>query len=69
MTALMNAIWKLRIWKDTNGQDLTEYALLLGFLAFASGATVPDIAAAVSNVLSKVVNVLASNGFTTAPGA
>jgi pilus assembly protein Flp/PilA len=68
MTALLNASWRLRIWKDTYGQDLTEYALLAGFLAAASGATVPDIAASVSTVLSKVVNALGSTGFTTAPG-
>jgi hypothetical protein len=43
MTALLNAILKLKIWKDTHGQDLTEYALLGGFLAAASGAVLPNI--------------------------
>jgi Flp pilus assembly pilin Flp len=68
MTALLNAICKLRIWKDAHGQDLIEYALFSGFLAAASGAVLPDISASISTVLSKVVDVLASTGFVTAPG-
>jgi Flp pilus assembly pilin Flp len=68
MTALLRASWKLKIWKDTYGQDLTEYALFCGFLAAASGAVLPDITTSISTVLSKVVDVLASTGFTTAPG-
>jgi Flp pilus assembly pilin Flp len=68
MTALLKASWQLRIWKDTYGQDLIEYALFSGFLAAASGAVLPDIATSISTVLSKVVDVLASTGFSTAPG-
>ncbi len=68
MTALLIASWKLRIWTDSHGQDLTEYALFSGFLAAASAAVLPDIATSISTVLSKVVDVMASTGFTTAPG-
>jgi len=69
MTAILNTSLKLKIWKDNHGQDLMEYALLAGFLAAASGATLPDLAAGISNVLSKVILTLAANGGTTAPGA
>jgi pilus assembly protein Flp/PilA len=68
MTALFKASGKLTIWKDTYGQDLVEYALFSGFLAAASGAVLPDIATSISVVLSKVVDMLASTGFSTAPG-
>jgi hypothetical protein len=68
MTALLNAVWKLRIWKDTHAQDLTEYALFSGFLAAAGGAVLPDITTSLSTVLSKVVDVLGSTGFTVSPG-
>jgi Flp pilus assembly pilin Flp len=68
MTALLNASLKLKIWKDTHGQDLTEYALLAGFLAAASGAVLPDISTSISTVLSKVVDALGQNGTTSAPG-
>jgi Flp pilus assembly pilin Flp len=68
MTALLNATLKLKIWKDTRGQDLTEYALLAGFLAAASGAVLPNISSSVSTVMSSVVAMLAANGTPTSPG-
>jgi Flp pilus assembly pilin Flp len=68
MTKLINTSLRLKIWKDNHGQDLMEYALMAGFLAAASGFTLPDVAASISTVLSKVVSVLATDG-TTAPGA
>jgi pilus assembly protein Flp/PilA len=68
MTALLNATLKLKIWKDTNGQDLIEYALMCGFLAAASGAVLPNISASLSSVMSSVVAVLGPNGTPSAPG-
>jgi pilus assembly protein Flp/PilA len=67
MTALLNASWKLKIWRDTRGQDLMEYALLAGFLAAASGAVLPNISTSISTVMSTVVSMLGT-GPTTAPG-
>ena len=32
MTKIIDASLKLKIWKDTQGQDLMEYALMAGFL-------------------------------------
>lgn len=69
MTKLLNTILKLKIWKDTHGQDLTEYALMAGFLAAASGFTLPQVAASISNVLTTVSAILAGGGPNTAPGA
>ena len=37
MKKINNLIWKLRIMKDTRGQDLIEYALMAGFVAVAAG--------------------------------
>jgi len=68
MTLLLKATWKLKIWKDTNGQDLIEYALLGGFLAASYAAVLPDLAASIATVLTKVIAVLATTaGTTTAP--
>ena len=53
---------KLKIWKDTNGQDLVEYALMAGFLAAASGFTLPEVASSVSHVLSTVIALLGASG-------
>jgi pilus assembly protein Flp/PilA len=58
MPALMKAIWKLRICRDTRGQELLEYALVAGFLACACGAALPDIGSSVLIVFSKVLSVL-----------
>ena len=38
MKKLNTLIWKLRIMRDTRGQDLIEYALMAGFVAVAAGA-------------------------------
>ena len=68
MTKMIDTSLKLKIWKDTQGQDLMEYALMAGFLAAASGFTLPQLAASISNVLSTVVAMLAT-GPECAPGA
>jgi pilus assembly protein Flp/PilA len=67
---MINTFLKLKIWKDTHGQDLTEYALMAGFLAAASGFTLPQMASSISNVLSTVVAIMAGQGGSnSAPGA
>ena len=48
----------LRIVKDTKGQDLFEYALMLGFLAVASGAALPNLVPGISAMFSKVADTL-----------
>jgi Flp pilus assembly pilin Flp len=68
MTKIMNASLKLKIWKDNHGQDLTEYALMAGFLAAASAVTLPQVAFSISNILGTVVAILAGSGPDTAPG-
>jgi len=68
MTKIINASLKLKIWKDTHGQDLAEYALMAGFLAAASGFTLPVVAADIATVLTKLVAILGAVP-QTAPGA
>jgi len=59
MKKLNNFILKLRIMKDTRGQDLIEYALMAGFVAVAAGAIVPSVASSISQIFSKVNTVMA----------
>jgi pilus assembly protein Flp/PilA len=54
MNQVTNLIWKLRIWNDTRGQDLIEYALMAGFVAVAAGAIMPTVAASISTIFSKI---------------
>ena len=54
MKKLIKIAYQLRIWKDTKGQDLIEYALMAGCVAVAAGAVMPQVASQVSTIFSKV---------------
>jgi pilus assembly protein Flp/PilA len=58
MTRITNLAWKLRIWKDTRGQDLIEYALMAGFVAVAAGAIMPGVATSISTIFSKIASTM-----------
>ena len=55
---MKNLILKLRVWKDTRGQDLIEYALMAGFVAVAAGAIMPGVAKSISQIFSSIASVL-----------
>ena len=55
---MKNLILKLRVWRDTRGQDLIEYALMAGFVAVAAGAIMPGVATSISQIFSSVASVL-----------
>ena len=58
MKNVMKLVWQLRIWKDTRGQDLIEYALMAGFVAVAAGAIMPNVATSISTIFSKSGRVM-----------
>ena len=41
-----------RLWKDEEGQDLTEYGLLLVLIALVAIATMGKLGSAINNVFS-----------------
>jgi pilus assembly protein Flp/PilA len=47
-----------RLWKEEEGQDLTEYALLLVLLALAAIASLGTLANAINNVFSQAATNL-----------
>jgi pilus assembly protein Flp/PilA len=47
-----------RLWKEEEGQDLTEYALLLVLLSLAAVATLNTLATAIQNVFSNAATNL-----------
>jgi pilus assembly protein Flp/PilA len=49
-----------RLWKEEEGQDLTEYALLLVLVALAAVAALPTLASAINNVFSSAASSLQS---------
>ncbi len=60
MKNVTNLVWKLRIWKDTRGQDLIEYALMAGFVAVAAGAIMPGVATSISTIFAKISNAMST---------
>ena len=49
----MKAFLKL-LWQDTEGQDLVEYALMVGMVAVAAVAAMPSLTKTLSTVFSKI---------------
>ena len=60
MIRITNLVWKLRIWKETKGQDLIEYALMAGFVAVAAGAIMPGVATSISTIFSLVSSTMSN---------
>ncbi|MBM3734506.1 MAG: Flp family type IVb pilin [Acidobacteria bacterium] len=54
MQRAKDILLQMRIWKDTRGQDLIEYALMAGFVAVAAGAIMPGVSTNISKVFSKI---------------
>jgi Flp pilus assembly pilin Flp len=46
------------VWKDRRGQDLIEYALVVGFVATAASAILPGLASNINSIFSKVNSVM-----------
>jgi pilus assembly protein Flp/PilA len=57
-TKVKNLILRIRVLRDTRGQDLIEYALMAGFVAVAAGAIMPGVATSISTIFSKVASVM-----------
>jgi pilus assembly protein Flp/PilA len=58
MARITNLAFKLKVWRDTRGQDLIEYALMAGFVAVAAGAVMPGVSSSISTIFSKVSSVM-----------
>jgi pilus assembly protein Flp/PilA len=58
MKQLNRFILKARIWNDTHGQDLIEYALMAGFVAVAAGAIMPGVSISISKIFSSVASAM-----------
>jgi Flp pilus assembly pilin Flp len=61
MRRILHSVFGYKIWKDECGQDMVEYAMIVGFLAVASGMLMPNISEDISTIFSKI-----SSGLTAA---
>ncbi|MFN0168716.1 MAG: Flp family type IVb pilin [Bryobacteraceae bacterium] len=48
----------IRLWKDTRGQDLIEWALLAGLFSAVIAAGIPQLSEAFVAAFGKVINVM-----------
>ena len=53
----MNGILK-RLWKEEEGQDLTEYALLIVLIALAAITAMNGLAGAITNIFNNAASNL-----------
>jgi len=58
MKRIEECVLRLRVWKDTSGQDLVEYALAAGMVAVAAVACMPALSTVVSNVFTKIGSII-----------
>jgi pilus assembly protein Flp/PilA len=52
---------RLRVWKDTGGQDLVEYALAAGLVAVAAVGCMPALSTTVGTVFTKIGSIIDSH--------
>jgi pilus assembly protein Flp/PilA len=50
-----------RLWKDTRGQDLVEYALAAGMVALAAVAAMPQLTGVINQVFNKIGSLVSSS--------
>ena len=60
MRNMIERMIQARLWKDTQGQDLVEYALTAGLVAVAAVAAMPSLTTTVNNVFSKIGSIINS---------
>ena len=58
MLKLIHSTLSLQIWKDREGQDLIEYALMAGFVAVSAGAIMPGVASSINVIFSQVNSIM-----------
>src|SRR5579871_595665 len=51
-------VYMRNFWKETQGQDLVEYALAAGMVAVAAVAAMPQLSATVNTVFSKIASII-----------
>jgi len=58
MNWLNHHLLKIKVWQDTHGQDLVEYALAAGMVAVAAVAAMPALSGTVNNVFTKIASII-----------
>jgi Flp pilus assembly pilin Flp len=59
---LHRQVWRFALWRNCQGQDMIEYALLAGFIAVAVGAVAPGMANSMTLIYSRLASKLVEAG-------
>jgi len=51
---ILDKIVRLKIWTDTNGQDIVEWALMVSMVTISIGAFFPPVGDSLSTIFSKL---------------
>ena len=62
MLRLVEALVQSRLWQDKRGQDMTEYALMGGFVTVVVAATFPPVGGGLVAIFSRVASMLSTAG-------
>ncbi|MGH7485879.1 MAG: Flp family type IVb pilin [bacterium] len=62
MKKIVDMLYRWAIWKDCQGQDLVEFALLAALAALASGLFVPGLRESLDTIYSRVSSKLIEAG-------
>jgi Flp pilus assembly pilin Flp len=57
---IINRIWAVKVWSDTRGQDILEYALFVASITVLYVAFSPNVATSVSTVFSKISSTVST---------
>jgi Flp pilus assembly pilin Flp len=63
MNNFFSKLTAFRLFKDRHAQDLIEYAIMAGFVAVASGATMPGAAGEIQVIFAAVTSAFSSSRF------
>ena len=67
MMLLANLSLNLKIWSDSRGQDVMEYALAAGLVATVVVALSPSLGSSIVGIFAKVALELQTTGGTGSP--
>ena len=52
---LLNYLLRARIWSDDRGQDMVEYAMLVGLMTLVGGSVSADVSVQVQIIFSRLI--------------
>jgi pilus assembly protein Flp/PilA len=58
MTGSIKKFFQHEFWRDDEGQDLVEYALLIALVAIAAIAFIPGLTGAIQSVFGRIADAL-----------